>query len=83
VNGAELSVFQDLIKPTAEAIDRVGSIKDDNRSSPFLNQLSTVAEGAMVLAWVTVDSKPWKHVEESLGSAQYYGNRVLKEFKEK
>jgi len=32
---------------------------------------------------VTEAPKPHKHVEESLGSAQYWGNRVLKEFREK
>ncbi|SPO02622.1 related to adenylate cyclase-associated protein [Cephalotrichum gorgonifer] len=81
--GAGVAEFQDIIKPISEAIGRVGAIKDANRQSEFYNHLSTVAEGALVLAWVTVDNKPWKHVEESLGSAQFFGNRVLKEFKEK
>ena len=83
MSGSEVSVFQDLLKPISESISRVGSIKDANRQSEFYNHLSTVAEGALVLAWVTVDNRPWKHVEESLGSAQFFGNRVLKEFKEK
>lgn len=78
-----MSVFQDLVKPISEAIGRVSSIKDANRTSKFYNHLSTVSEGALVLAWVTVDNRPWKHVEESLGSAQFFGNRVLQEFKDK
>jgi len=83
MTGAEMSVFQDLLKPISESMARVSSIKDENRGSPYHNHLSTVAEGALVLAWVTVENRPWKHVEESLGSAQFFGNRVLKEFKEK
>lgn len=83
MTGPEMSVFQDLLKPISESISRVGAIKDANRQSEFYNHLSAVAEGALVLAWVTVDNRPWKHVEESLGSAQFFGNRVLKEFKEK
>ena len=83
VAGSEMSVFQDLLKPISESISLMGDIKDANRQSEFYNHLSTVAEGAIVLAWVTVDNRPWKHVEESLGSAQFFGNRVLKEFKEK
>lgn len=76
-------MFQDLLKPISESIGRVSSIKETNRQSEFYNHLATVSEGALVLAWVTVDNRPWKHVEESLGSAQFFGNRVLKEFKEK
>jgi adenylyl cyclase-associated protein len=80
---ADMSVYQDLIKPINEALMAVGSIKESNRGSPVFTQLSAVAEGIMVLAWVTVDIKPFKHVEESLGSAQFFGNRVLSEYKDK
>jgi adenylyl cyclase-associated protein len=45
--------------------------------------LSAVSAGITVLAWITIDTRPYKHVEESLGSAQFFGNRVLKEHKEK
>lgn len=80
---ADMSVYQELLKPINEALMAVGSIKESNRGSPVFTQLSAVAEGIMVLAWVTVDSKPFKHVEESLSSAQFFGNRVLSEHKEK
>ena len=78
-----MAVYQDLLKPINEALVAVSTIKEANRPSPVFSQLSAVAEGIMVLAWVTVDNRPWKHVEESLGSAQFFGNRVLKESKEK
>lgn len=77
------SEFQELIKPISQALNDVGSIKEANRGSPDYTQLSAVAEGIMVLAWVTVDMRPYKHVDESLGSAQFFGNRVLKEYKDK
>ncbi|KAI1324167.1 adenylyl cyclase-associated protein [Xylariaceae sp. FL0255] len=79
----EMLIYQDLLKPINDALMAVGNIKESNRPSPVFTQLSTVAEGIMVLAWVTVDNKPFKHVEESLGSAQFFGNRVLKEHKDK
>lgn len=78
-----MSVYQDLLKPINESLIAVTNIKESNRGSPMFSQLSAVAEGIMVLAWVTVDTRPYKHVEESLGSAQFFGNRVLKEFKDK
>ncbi|KAI1365644.1 adenylate cyclase associated N terminal-domain-containing protein [Xylaria arbuscula] len=80
---ADMSVYQELLKPINEALVAVGNIKESNRGSPVFNQLSAVAEGIMVLAWVTVDNKPFKHVEESLGSAQFFGNRVISEHKDK
>ncbi|KAK7956753.1 Adenylyl cyclase-associated protein [Apiospora aurea] len=82
-SGSEMAVYQDLLKPINEALMAVGNIKESNRGSPVFSQLSAVAEGIMVLAWVTVDNRPYKHVEESLGSAQFFGNRVLKEYKDK
>jgi adenylyl cyclase-associated protein len=75
--------FLQLIKPLQESISAVNDIREANRGSPFFNHLSAVSESIGVLAWVTVDTKPYKHIDESLVSAQYYGNRVLKEFKDK
>lgn len=75
--------YMELLKPLQDELQAVSTIRDRNRGSPLFNQLSTVSESISVLAWVTVDTKPFKHVEESLGSAQYWGNRVVKENKEK
>ncbi|KAI0176069.1 adenylate cyclase associated N terminal-domain-containing protein [Hypoxylon sp. FL1284] len=83
ITGSDMVVYQELLKPINEALMAVNSIKESNRGSPVFSQLSAVAEGIMVLAWVTVDNKPFKHVEESLGSAQFFGNRVLKDHKDK
>jgi adenylyl cyclase-associated protein len=83
IMGADMSIVQDLLKPMSEANIAVNNIKDANRSSPLFNNLSAVAEGIMVLFWVTVDARPYKHVEESLGAAQFFGNRVVKEYKDK
>lgn len=75
--------FRKLIKPLQDSFTAVDEIRKANRSSPYFNNLSAVSESIGVLAWVTMDTKPFKHVDESLGSAQYYGNRVLKDFKDK
>jgi adenylyl cyclase-associated protein len=58
-------------------------IKESNRPDPMYSHLSAVADGIMVLGWVTIDRRPFIHVEESLGAAQFFGNRVLKEQKDK
>ncbi|KAF7535876.1 hypothetical protein G7054_g5020 [Neopestalotiopsis clavispora] len=83
ISGSEMTVYQELLKPINEALMEVASIKEANRGSPDYGQLCAVAEGIMVLAWVTVDMRPYKHVEETLGAAQFFGNRILKEYKDK
>ena len=76
-------IFMELLKPLQQMISAISEIREANRSSPVFHHLSAVSESIGVLAWVTVDPKPHKHVEESLNSAQFWGNRVLKEYKEK
>jgi adenylyl cyclase-associated protein len=78
-----MGVLTQLFKPTNDAVIAIKRIHDTNRTSPLYNHLSTVAEGAVVFAWVSFESRPYKHIEDSLGFAQYWGNRVLKEYKEK
>lgn len=71
------------MKPINEALMAAIELKEANRPDPMYSHLSAVADGIMMLAWVTIDSRPYKHVEESLSSAQFFGNRVLKEQKDK
>ncbi|PFH55415.1 hypothetical protein XA68_18371 [Ophiocordyceps unilateralis] len=78
----DLSVYQQLLKPINEVLVSVTELKESKRLDPMLPQLSVVADGIMMLAWVTVDNRPYKHIDECLGSAQFFGNRVLKERKE-
>lgn len=82
-NSSDMDAYQALLKPINESLMAVVNIKESNRGSPFANQLSAVADGIMMLAWVTDEAKPAKHVENTLGSAQYYGNRVIKDYKDK
>ncbi|KAG6101727.1 hypothetical protein E4U14_006791 [Claviceps sp. LM454 group G7] len=77
------TAYQNLLKPINDALLAVTELKDSNRQDPMYTQLSAVADGIMMLAWITLDSRPYKHVESSLSSAQFFGNRVLKEQKEK
>ncbi|KAM0557920.1 hypothetical protein ACHAPJ_005084 [Fusarium lateritium] len=83
LSGPDLPVYESLIKPINAALMAVTELKDANRPNPMYTQLSTVSDGIMVLAWVTIDTRPYKHVDECLGSAQFFGNRVLKEQKDK
>lgn len=78
-----MSELGGLLKPTNDALMAVTEIKETNRGSTLSTHLSAVADGIMVLGWVGVENRPYKHIDESLGSAQFFGNRVQKEYKEK
>ncbi|KAL6791406.1 adenylate cyclase associated N terminal domain-containing protein [Trichoderma sp. SZMC 28013] len=81
-SGSSLIVYQNLLKPITDALMAATELKESNRPDPMYSNLSAVADGIMVLGWVTVDHRPFNHVEESLSAAQFFGNRVLKEQKD-
>ncbi|EXJ81707.1 hypothetical protein A1O1_07772 [Capronia coronata CBS 617.96] len=60
----------------------VDEIREANRPSPLFTHLSAVSEGIVALGWI-VEKRPGDFVTDTLGGAQYYGNKVLKEYKEK
>ncbi|RSL95896.1 hypothetical protein CEP52_011794 [Fusarium oligoseptatum] len=83
LSGPDLPMYESLLKPITDALSAITTLTESNRPHPAYNHLSAVSAGITVLAWITIDTRPYKHVEESLGSAQFFGNRVLKEHKEK
>lgn len=74
--------FMELLQPLQQQIEAIVNIREGNRASPYFNHLSAISESIGALAWITVPTKPHKHVEDMYGSAVYWGNRVLKEYKE-
>ena len=74
----------DLLSPTQSALDTVTSIREKNRGSKFFNHLSTVAEGISALGWVTMEgAEAAKYVGEMRDASQFYGNRVVREYKDR
>lgn len=61
----------------------VGDLRETNRTSPLANHLSTVSEGITALGWITIEPDPAEFIADIFGSAQFFGNRVLKEYKER
>ena len=76
-------LFMDLLSGMQVEMTKVSNIRENNRASPLFNHLSTVSEGIPGLAWVTFDTKPAKLIDEMAQAAEFYGNRVLREFKER
>lgn len=72
----------ELMTELHTASDAINNIRESNRGSPLIDHLSAIAEGIVALGWFFAP-KPADFVDEMLGGIQYYGNKVLKEYKEK
>lgn len=72
----------ELLTDLQRSTDTIVNLREANRASPFFTHLTAVSEGIPALGWI-VEGKPGDFVTEMLGSAQFYGNRVLKEYKDK
>lgn len=77
------SIYVEMLQDIQQEMSSVGEIREANRNSPYREHLAMVAEGVGTLAWINIDKKPAEYASEVFGGAQLYGNRVLKEYKEK
>lgn len=75
--------YMEILKELQSEMGSVSDIREANRGTPVFNHLTTVSEGIAVLGWITIDPKPADYIKDMLGTAQYHGNRVLTEYKEK
>ena len=75
--------YMETLKGIQETMGAVDGVRVANRGSQFANHLAAVADGIPMLGWVTVDPKPNEYIKEMMDTAQYYGNRVIKDHKEK
>ncbi|XP_070969975.1 adenylyl cyclase-associated protein 1-like isoform X1 [Oncorhynchus clarkii lewisi] len=72
-----------LLTPVSKVIQQVQTFREQNRSSPLFNHLSAISESVPALGWVAMAPKPGPYVKEMQDAAQFYTNRVLKDYKEK
>lgn len=71
--------FVELFAPLSKAASEVVELRESNRSSKFVNLLSTLSEGAPALGWLSVDEKPADFIQEFIDSSQFYANRALRD----
>lgn len=64
-------------------IEEIATFREKNRKSEFFNHLSAISESAGALGWIAVQPAPCPYVKEMSDAAQFYTNRVLKDYKEK
>lgn len=59
------------------------ALTNKNRKSALFNHLSAISEGIPALGWILVSPTPGPYIKDMSDAAQFYSNRVLKEFKDK
>ena len=74
------STFQTLLANMSAKIAEVQSFKEKNFKSKQNNHLAGVSEGIPSLGWVTMSPKPGPYIKEIKAAAEFYVNKVLKEF---
>lgn len=75
--------WQELIRPIKDSAARVVDIQENNKFDLMHNHLACVADGIPVVGWMDIEMRAFNHVDKFLGYAQYFGNKVTKEYKEK
>ena len=73
----------EILKELQSTMGAVSDIREANRPSPLFNHLTTVSEGIALLGWITIEPEPTDYITGALDSAQFYGNRVIQDYKER
>ncbi|XP_031559161.1 adenylyl cyclase-associated protein 1-like isoform X1 [Actinia tenebrosa] len=71
-----------MLEETSKKMNAVEEFRNKNRGSKQFNHLSSVSEGIGALGWVVAPMKPDAFVKEKINAAEFYTNRVLKDFKD-
>lgn len=74
-----------MLKDLQVSLEKADEIKQQNRDAHLRDPLSMVGDGLGSLGWVMCENspKPHEHIHSMFGGAQMYGNKVLKEYKDK
>ncbi|KAN0127539.1 Adenylate cyclase associated (CAP) N terminal domain containing protein [Lactarius tabidus] len=80
----ERAEFSELLRELQDDIVAISAIKDANwKERDWVNHFSFVSEGCPAAAWIAMESKPGPYVTDMKEATQFYGNRILKDFREK
>jgi len=62
---------------------KIGEIESKYRGKYLVNHLKTVSDGTPALGWVCIEPTPGPYVKETIGSSQFWSNKILTQFKGK
>lgn len=73
--------FIQFMKPTNELVAKIMDLKEQNNQSKFFFYLNAILEGIPMASWVAVPT-PLSIIGDFKDAAQFWTNKILKEFKE-
>ncbi|ETW85468.1 cyclase-associated-like protein [Heterobasidion irregulare TC 32-1] len=76
------NAFAELLLGFQPDIESITKIKDSSKERDWVHHLSMLSEGASCIGWVA-ENKPGPFVNDIKDSSQFYGNRIIQNFKEK
>lgn len=79
----DMDATMKLLRDLQIAMERVDEVRQKSRDFALKDSLSMVGDGMGTLGWVTYDNKPHEVIHDLFGGAQMYGNKVLKEYRDK
>ncbi|KAF2010406.1 hypothetical protein BU24DRAFT_427532 [Aaosphaeria arxii CBS 175.79] len=81
----DISTCMEILKDLQAAMEKVDEVRQNNREASLRDPLTMVTDGVGALGWVTVEGspKPHEYIKELFGGAQIFGNKVLKEYRDK
>jgi adenylyl cyclase-associated protein len=81
----DMSTCMEILKDLQAAMEKADEVRQANREAALRDPLTMVADSMSALGWVTMESnpKPHEYISELFGGAQIFGNKVLKEYKDK
>ncbi|PAV24323.1 adenylyl cyclase-associated [Pyrrhoderma noxium] len=80
----DVNSFGKLQEPIAKEVTTIMGVPEKNRKERvWYNHLMVISEGIPSIGWIGIEPKPGPYVAQMKESAEFYGNKVIKEYKEK
>jgi adenylyl cyclase-associated protein len=79
----EQKVLIEFFQHFSKQIQDIQNFREKNRKSQLFNHLSAISESIGALGWLAIQPAPTPYIKEMSDSAQFYTNRVLKDYKDK
>ncbi|ETS72950.1 hypothetical protein PFICI_15342 [Pestalotiopsis fici W106-1] len=83
ISSPDSNTLDSLCQPLTQAMATAKAIQEANRGHKLYNHLSCVADGILLLSWIKIQMRPFRHIDQMLECAKYFGNKVQAEHKQK
>jgi len=75
--------FQKLIGPLSESMTKIAEVESKYHGKDHVNHLKTISEGIPAFGWVAIEPTPGPYVKETVGSSEFWSNKILKDYRGK